>query len=72
MALGSEMDYAVNLFVLNELAEVGEVADIHLHELIVRLVLHVLQVGEVACVRQLVEVDNLVVGVFVDKQSDHV
>ena len=72
MALGSKMDDAVNLFVLNELAEVGEVADIHLHELIVGLVLYVFQVGKVAGVGKLIKVDDFVVGVFVDKQSDHV
>jgi hypothetical protein len=72
MALCSEMDDAVYLFVLNELAEVGEVANVHLHELIVRLVLHVLQVGEIASVSQLVEVDNLIFRILVDKESYYV
>ena len=72
MALGSEMDDAVNLFVLNELAEVGEVADIHLHELIVGFVLYVFQVGKVAGVGKLIKVDNLILWILVDKESYHV
>ena len=41
MAFSREMDDAVNLFIFNELAEVFEVADVHFHELIVRLILDI-------------------------------
>lgn len=48
-----------------------EVADVFLHERVVGLVLDVVQVSQVAGVGQLVEVDDVVVGVLVDEQADY-
>ena len=59
VALGSEMDDAIHLVVLHLLQYLVEIADIALNESIVRLVLNVLEVSQVACVCQLVEVDDL-------------
>ena len=42
MAFGSQMDDSVNLFILHELVERLEVADIHANELIIWFVLHIL------------------------------
>ena len=69
VALSGEVDDAVHLLVLHQLQECVEVADVHLHELIVRLILDVLEVGEVAGIGQLVEVDDLVLRVFVDEEA---
>ena len=70
MAFGSEMDDAIDLLVLHELVERVEIADVHLHELVVRLALDVLEVRKVACVGELVEVDNVVLGVLVHEQTN--
>ena len=59
VALGSKMDDAIHLVVLHLLQHLVEIADIALNESIVRLVLNVLEVSQVACVCQLVEVDDL-------------
>ena len=59
VALGSKMDDAIHLVVLHLLQYLVEIADIALNESIVRLVLNVLEVSQVACVCQLVEVDDL-------------
>ena len=67
-----KVDDAVNLLLLHQLVESVEVADVHLHELIVRLVFNILQVGQVAGVGQLVEVDDVVVGIFIDKEAYNV
>ena len=72
MTLCCEVDDAVDLLVLHQFVEGIEVADVHLHELIVGLVLDVLQVREVACVGQLVEVNDLVLGVLVDEEAYYV
>ncbi len=72
VALGSEVDNAVDLFVLHELVECVEVANVHLHELVVGLVLYVLEVREVARIGKLIEVDNLVFRVLVHEQANHV
>ena len=42
MALGSKMDDAVDMLVLHQLVDCVEVADVHLYELVVGLVLNVL------------------------------
>ena len=59
VALGSEMDDAIHLVVLHQLQHQVEITDIALNESIVRLVLDVLEVSQVACICQLVEVDDL-------------
>ena len=59
MALGSEMNDAIHLVVLHQLQHQVEITDIALNESIVRLVLNVLEVSQVACICQLVEVDDL-------------
>ena len=59
VALSSEMDDAIHLVVLHQLQHQVEITDIALNESIVRLVLDVLEVSQVACICQLVEVDDL-------------
>ena len=70
MALGSEMDDTVNLLVLHQLIESVEVADVHLDKLIIGLVLDVLEVGKITCIRQLVQVDNFVLWIFVHEEAN--
>ena len=71
VGLGGQMDNAVYLLVLHELVEGIKVADVHLDELVVGLILYVLEVGKVAGIGQLVKIDNLVLGIFVDEEADH-
>ena len=67
MGLCRKVDNAVHLLLLHELVEGLDVADIHPDKLVVRLVLDVLEVGKVAGISQLVEVDDLIFRIFVDK-----
>ena len=69
MTLGSEMDDAIHLVVLYQLQHQVEITDITLYESIVRLVLDVLEVSQVACVCQLVEVDDVILRIFVHEKS---
>ncbi len=71
MALGGEVDDAVDVFVLHQFVDTVEVADVHLDELVVGLALDVLEVGQVAGVGQFVEVDDFILGVLVDKEPYH-
>ncbi len=71
MALGSKVDDAVYMLVLHQLVESLEVADVHLHELVVRTVLNILQVCQVAGVGQLVEIDDVILRVLVHEQAHH-
>ena len=72
MAFSSKVDDTVNLFILHELVEGIEVADVHPDKLVVRFVLDVLEVGEIACVCQLVEVDDVVLGILVHEEANNV
>ena len=72
MAFGSEVDDAIDLFVLHELVERVKVADVHFHELIVRLALDVLEVREVARIGKLVKIDNLVFRILVHEKANYV
>ena len=62
------MDDSVNLLILHKLIEGLEVTDVHLHELIVRFVLYILEISQITCIRKLVKVDDPVIRIFVHKQ----
>ena len=69
MTFGCEMDDAIHLVVLYQFQHQVEITDITLNESIVRLVLDVLEVSQVACVCQLVEVDDVILRIFVHEKS---
>ena len=71
MRLSRQVDDSVHLLLLHELVEGLEVADVHSDEPVIRLVLNVLEVLEVAGIGQLVEVYDPVVRVFVDEKSHY-
>ena len=72
VAFCSQMDNAVYLIVVHQLEHQLEVADVALHKGVVGLVLDVLEVGQIACISQLVEVDDVILGIFVHEQTDNV
>lgn len=72
VALGGEVDYSVNMLVLHQLVKCLEIANIHLDEPVVRLVLDVLEIGKVSRIGQLVKIDDVVLGIFVHKQPHDV
>lgn len=71
MALSCKVDDAVDLLVLHELVERIKVTDIHPNELVVGLVLDIFEVGEVASICELVEVDDVIFGIFVHEKAYH-
>ena len=72
VALGSEMDDAIHLVVLHQFQHQVEITDITLYESIVRLVLDVLEVSQITSVSQLVEVDDVILRIFVHEKSYYV
>lgn len=69
MGLSREMYDSVNFLILHKLVEGLKVADIHLDELVVRSILDVLEIRKVASIGQLVEIYDLILRIFVDKES---
>lgn len=72
VALCGQVDDAIDIVLLHDGAHAVEVADIGLHEGVVRLVLDILQVGEVAGVGERIEIDDAILGVLVDEEADDV
>ena len=72
MTLSSKMDNAINMLILHQLIECVEITNIHLDKLIVGLVLNVFEVGKVACISQLVKVDDFILRILVYKKSYYV
>ena len=62
-------DDAVNTVFPDDAAHLVKVGDICLDEGIVRFILDILEVGKVTGIRQLVEVDDMIVGIFVDEKA---
>ena len=60
---------AVDVLVLHQLVESVEVADIHLDKLVVGFILDVLEVGEITCISELIEVNDVVFGIFIHKEA---
>ena len=68
----SKVDDAVDFVVDHEFVHRVKVADVGLDEGVVLLVFNVLEVGKVAGVCELVDVDDVVVGVFVHEEAYYV
>ena len=69
MRLRCKMNDSVYLLVLHELIESLEVADVHLHELIVRPVLDILQIGKITGISKLVDIDYLIIRIFIHEKT---
>ena len=72
VALRCKVDDSVNFLVLHQFKHGIKVANIHSDKLVVRFVFHILEVFKVSGIGQFVEVYDLVVRVFVHKQTDYV
>ena len=72
MGLGCKVDNPVDLLVLHQFIDTFEVADVHLDKLVVRLVLYVLEIGKIACVGELVQIDNPVVRILIHEKPYYV
>ena len=62
------MDHTVHLLFLHEGQDTFKVADIHLDEPVIGPVLDVLEVGKVARISKLIQVDDPVIRVFIHEQ----
>ena len=72
VTLGRQVNHAVDVVFLKYSADRLEVADISTHEHVVRSLLDVLQVGQVAGVGQLVQIYDTVLGVLVHEEAHDV
>ena len=72
VGLGCKVDNPVDLLVLHQFIDTFEVADVHLDKLVVRLVLYVLEIGKIACVGELVQIDNPVVRILIHEKPYYV
>ena len=72
VALRRQVDDAVHVILRHQRLHRPVIADVGLHEGVVLLVLHVLQVRQVAGVGQLIQVDDVVLGVLVHEKAYHV
>ena len=72
MAFCREVDDSVDVVLGKDLRHSFIVADVSLHEHIVRAVLNIFEVFKVARISEDVEVDDPVLGISVHKQSDEI
>ncbi len=72
VALGCEVDDRVDLVLDEEPLDERAVADVPVHERVLRMILHVRQVLEIARVGQLVEVHDVDVGMLLDHHPDEI
>ena len=66
-----QMPYRVLCICMLQLAECPEIADIHLYKPVVRAILHICKIGQIAGIGKLVDIDDPVVGISIDKQAYH-
>ena len=63
---------AVHPLLFQKGGNAAEIADVHLHETIVRPVRDIIKVGEIPGVCQFVDIDNPAIRILADKKPDHV
>lgn len=71
MAFCREVDDSVDLILAHDGADRVNVTDVCLDESIIRTILYVMEIGEVSGVGELVQIDDMVVRIFVDEKTDH-
>lgn len=71
MRLGSQMDDTIHMLFLHELQHPLEVTDIHADKAIIRPVLDIPQIRQIAGISQLIEVNDPIIRIFVHKQPHH-
>ena len=71
MAFGGQMDDAVHMILFHQGIDGIKIADVCFDEGVVGLVLYILEIGQITGISQFVKIDDMVVGVFVDKESDY-
>ena len=71
MTLGSQMDDTINLFILHQFIECIKVADIHLHELIVWCILNILEISQITCIGQFIQIDDMIFWILVHEKAHH-
>ena len=72
VALGSQMDDAINLLLLQQAVDEVKIADVGFDKVVVGTRFDILEIGQIAGVGQLIQVVDLVIGIFVHHQSYHV
>ena len=63
------MNDTVNLLFLHQLIKCIEIADVHLYKLIVGLVLHIFEIGKIASIGKLVQIDDVIFGILVYEKA---
>ena len=71
VALGGQVDDAVHLLFLHQRQHRIEIAYVRLHEAVVRPVLNVLEVGQIARIGELIYIDYFALGVLVDEEAHY-
>lgn len=71
MAFCREVDDSIDLILAHDGADRVNVTDVCLDESIIRTILYVMEIGEVSGVCELVQIDDMVVRIFIDEKTDH-
>ena len=71
MAFCREVDDSIDLILTHDGADRVNVTDVCLDESIIRTILYVMEIGEVSGVCELVQIDDMVVRIFIDEKTDH-
>lgn len=71
MAFCREVDDSIDLILAHDGADRVNVTDVCLDESIIRTILYVMEIGEISGVRELVQIDDMVVRIFVDEKTDY-
>ena len=67
MAFGREVNDTVHLFFLHQFENTVKVADVHLHEPVVGLVLNILEIGQISSIRKFIQINNLILRILIYK-----
>ena len=71
MALGRKVNNTINIVLLEDLQHLVVIADVGLNKCIIRGILNILQIGQIACIGQFIEVNDMIIGIFIYKKAHY-
>lgn len=72
MAFCCQMDNTVDMVLPHQLQHLLEIADVCPYKRVIRFILNIFQVCQITSVCQFVKIDNVIIRIFIHKQTHHV
>jgi len=71
MTLCCQVNDTIHMLFLHQLVECIEIANIHLHKLVIWLILYVLEISQITSISQLIQINYIILGILIYEQTNY-